>query len=40
MVVTSLGDPGGEATRIFANRSATTPGDWISVADLEACLRR
>jgi HAD superfamily hydrolase (TIGR01509 family) len=38
LVVTSLGDPGGEATRILANRSAAKPGDWITLADLEACL--
>jgi HAD superfamily hydrolase (TIGR01509 family) len=40
LVVTSLGDPGGEATRILANRSAAQPGDWVTLADLEACLRR
>ncbi|MGZ8562529.1 MAG: HAD-IA family hydrolase [Candidatus Limnocylindria bacterium] len=40
LVVTSLGDPGGDTTSILANRSAATPGDWITVADLEACLRR
>lgn len=39
LVVTSLGDPGGEATRILANRSAAHPGDWVTLADLEACLR-
>lgn len=38
LVVSSLGDPGGEATRILANRSAARPGDWITLADLEACL--
>ena len=38
MVVTSLGDPGGEATRVMANRSKARPGDWITLADLEACL--
>jgi len=37
MVVTSLGDPGGEATRVMANRSKARPGDWITLADLEAC---
>lgn len=40
LVITSLGDPGGEATRVLANRSAAAPRDWITVADLEACLRR
>jgi HAD superfamily hydrolase (TIGR01509 family) len=39
LVVTSLGDPGREATRILANRSAAHPGDWVTLADLEACLR-
>jgi HAD superfamily hydrolase (TIGR01509 family) len=39
LVVTSLGDPGGEVTRVLANRSAARPGAWISLADLEACLR-
>ena len=38
MVLTSLGDPGGEATRVFANRSRATPGRWITLRDLEACL--
>jgi HAD superfamily hydrolase (TIGR01509 family) len=39
LVVSSLGDPGGEVTRILANRSAANPGEWIGVADLEACLQ-
>jgi len=39
LVVSSLGDPGGEATRVLANRSAARPGDWVTLADLEACLR-
>ena len=38
LVVSSLGDPGGERTRVIANRSAARPGDWITLADLEACL--
>ena len=38
MVLTSLGDPGGEVTLVIANRSAATPGDWITLHDLEACL--
>jgi HAD superfamily hydrolase (TIGR01509 family) len=37
IVLTSLGDPGGEATRVIANRSAAAPGDWIILPDLEAC---
>jgi HAD superfamily hydrolase (TIGR01509 family) len=39
MVVTSLGDPGGEATRVMANPSPARPGAWITLRDLEACLR-
>jgi beta-phosphoglucomutase-like phosphatase (HAD superfamily) len=38
LVVTSLGDPGGERTRVIANRSRATPGEYITLADLEACL--
>jgi HAD superfamily hydrolase (TIGR01509 family) len=38
LVVTSLGDPDGERTRVIANRSAATPGEFITLADLEACL--
>ena len=38
LVVTSLGDPDGERTRVIANRGAATPGEFITLADLEACL--
>ena len=38
LVVTSLGDPDGERTRVLANRGRARPGDWVSVGDLEACL--
>ncbi len=38
LVVTSLGDPGGEVTRVIANRSKARPGEYITLADLEACL--
>jgi HAD superfamily hydrolase (TIGR01509 family) len=38
LVLTSLGDPAGEATTVIANRSGARPGDWITLADLEACL--
>lgn len=38
LVVTSLGDPDGERTRIIANRSAARPADHITLADLERCL--
>ena len=39
LVVSSLGDPGGEITAVLANRSAARPGDWVTLADLEACLQ-
>jgi HAD superfamily hydrolase (TIGR01509 family) len=39
LVVSSLGDPDGEATTVIANRSAARPGAWITLADLEACLQ-
>ena len=38
LVVSSFGDPGGEATRVLANRSRAAPGDWVRLEDLEACL--
>jgi dihydroxyacetone kinase phosphoprotein-dependent L subunit len=38
LVVSSLGDPGGERTVILANRSRATPGDWITLADLTRLL--
>jgi HAD superfamily hydrolase (TIGR01509 family) len=38
LVVSSLGDPGGDATTVIANRSAARPGDWITLEDLEACI--
>ena len=38
LVVSSLGDPDGERTRVIANRSSATPGDHITLADLEAVL--
>jgi HAD superfamily hydrolase (TIGR01509 family) len=38
LVVSSLGDPGGERTRVLANRTAANPGDYITLADLELCL--
>ena len=34
LVVSSLGDPGGEPTTVLANRSRATPGAWITLADL------
>lgn len=38
LVVSSLGDPGGEVSHLLANRGATRPGDWVTLADLEACV--
>jgi dihydroxyacetone kinase phosphoprotein-dependent L subunit len=38
LVVSSLGDPGGERTAVLANRSRATPGDWITLADLTLLL--
>lgn len=38
LVVSSLGDPGGEPIRVIANRSAATPGDYVTLADLQRCL--
>jgi len=38
LVVSSLGDPDGERTRVIANRSAAAPGDHITLADCEAIL--
>ena len=38
LVVSSLGDPAGERTRVIANRGAAQPGDYITLADLERCL--
>jgi HAD superfamily hydrolase (TIGR01509 family) len=40
LVISSLGDPGGEPLRVIANRSRATPDAYLTVADLEACLRR
>lgn len=38
LVVTTLGDPDGEHTKVLANNSTATPGDWITLADAAACL--
>ena len=38
LVVSSLGDPDGEETRVLENRTAATPGAFVTLADLEACL--
>jgi HAD superfamily hydrolase (TIGR01509 family) len=38
LVVSSLGDPG-EPASVLANRRAVRPGDQVTLADLDACLR-
>ena len=38
LVVSSLGEPGGEPTTVLANRSAAAPGAWITLADLAAVI--
>ncbi|MGD0497206.1 MAG: HAD-IA family hydrolase [Bryobacteraceae bacterium] len=38
LVLTCLGDPGGEKCEALANRSAARPGAWLSAADLGAVL--
>jgi HAD superfamily hydrolase (TIGR01509 family) len=38
LVVSSLGDPGGEVSRILANRSDADPGDHVTLSDLGRCL--
>ncbi|MGB6456875.1 MAG: HAD-IA family hydrolase, partial [Streptosporangiaceae bacterium] len=38
LVVSSLGEPGGDHTVVLANRSPARPGDWITLADLAGVL--
>ena len=38
LVVSSLGDPDGERTRVLADRCRAEPRDWVTLRDLEACL--
>ncbi len=38
LVVSSLGDPGGERSRVLADRCRAEPRDWVTLRDLEACL--
>ena len=38
LVVSSLGDPDGDKTVVIANRSKACPGDYVTLADLGACL--
>jgi HAD superfamily hydrolase (TIGR01509 family) len=40
LVVSSFGEPGGERTTVLANRWNATPGDYIVLKDLEACLEK
>lgn len=39
LVVSSLGDPDGEHTRVLANRSPARPGDWVVLDDIAATTR-
>jgi HAD superfamily hydrolase (TIGR01509 family) len=38
LVVSSLGEPGGEATTVLANRSGARPSGFVTLADMKACL--
>ncbi len=38
LVVSSLGDPGGEQTAVIAGRTRVTPGGWITLSDLSRVL--
>jgi HAD superfamily hydrolase (TIGR01509 family) len=38
LVVSSLGEPGGERTRVIANRGQARPAEYITLADLQQCL--
>lgn len=38
LVVSSLGDPGGDRTHVLANRGPARPGDFVTLSDLEECL--
>jgi HAD superfamily hydrolase (TIGR01509 family) len=38
LVVSSLGDPGGERTVVLENRTLATPGNYVTVRDLEQVL--
>lgn len=39
LVVSTLGDPGGEHTTVLASRTAAKPGDWITLDDVTALLK-
>ena len=38
IVLTCLGDPGGEVCEVLENRSAARPAGWFRLADLERVL--
>jgi HAD superfamily hydrolase (TIGR01509 family) len=38
LVVSSLGDPDGERTRVLANQTGREPQEWVVLADLRACM--
>ena len=38
LVVSSLGEVGGETTTVVQDRTSAPPGDWVTLADLEACM--
>ena len=38
LVMTSLGDPAGPTATVLANRGASRPRDFVTLADLKACL--
>ncbi len=40
IVVTCLGDPGGEVCEVLANRSAACPAGWLTAADLDRILEQ
>lgn len=40
LVVSELGDPGRPPVTVLANRGPARPGDYLSLADLGACVRR
>jgi hypothetical protein len=38
LVLSSLGDPGGEHAEVLANRTQARPGEWVTMADLASVL--
>ena len=38
LVVSSLGEVEGEATKVLSDRANVHPGDWVTLEDLEACM--